>query len=303
MAKAAEANKSWSPFFSKQPKDIARVRTGRIIKNKNVSELFVSSEYEDFREMPDYATFSANVYEAADAPVNASFSAEECGKAGTRMPLPFGWQPYADPPELLKDPPFRVKISGLKYQVWENPAEKKVLLVFRGTAVFWDWYANARWLTRFIPFILDHYDQVRRLVPVYVQHIRQRYGKDVEIIAAGHSLGGGLAQQAAYACSYIKKVYAFDSSPVTGYHSVNSKQRRVNRQSIRIYRLFEHGEILAFMRFALQRFYKTSVSNPKIVEVRFNFGKGNSIKEHSMRDFACNLNNANIAARQAQDGV
>src|SRR5207248_2089199 len=85
-------------------------------------------------------------------------------------------------------------------------------LVFRGSHLLWDWYSNFRWITCWIPFVDDHYEQTEHIIPVVVGDVRRRH-PNVRIIAAGHSLGGGLAQTAAYAaCGAIDTVFAFDSS-------------------------------------------------------------------------------------------
>lgn len=93
-------------------------------------------------------------------------------------------------------------------------------------------------------------------------------------VAVGHSLGGGLAQQAAYAHLDIRTVYAFDPSPVTGFRSVAKATREANSQGLTIYRAFEHGEILAYARYLLKIARALSEANPRIIEARFNLNQG-----------------------------
>ena len=61
--------------------------------------------------------------------------------------------------------------------------------------------------------VYDQYDQVRDHIGDFVAHIEHdgcfRPGA-TQITAVGHSLGGGLAQLAAYADPKIRRVYAFD---------------------------------------------------------------------------------------------
>jgi pimeloyl-ACP methyl ester carboxylesterase len=109
---------------------------------------------------------------------------------------------------------------------------------------------------------------------------------------AGHSLGGGLAQQAAYAHPEIKQVYAFDSSPVTGFRSVPQPDRDINRKGIVIDRVYERGEILAYIRTFLRRFLPLSLADPSITEIRFNLSKGDPVKQHSMVDLAVRMDRA-----------
>ncbi|MFK7893017.1 MAG: hypothetical protein AB8B63_19540 [Granulosicoccus sp.] len=182
----------------------------------------------------------------------------------------------------------RIRISGLKYQFWYSEARNEFIVVFRGTSgKLGDWWANLRWFTRFIPGVDDHYDIVRQGMQPLAEQIRQIYGPTICISVAGHSLGGGLAQQAAYAASDVRNVYAFNSTPVTGYFEVEKSRRLANANGLRIVRIFEHGEVLAFLRFATRKMYPLSVRNPEIHEMRFNLlTRKNLISEHSMKEFA-----------------
>src|SRR5262249_19533960 len=96
-----------------------------------------------------------------------------------------------------------IKVGRIEYQLWRdtratNPT--RLALAFRGTDLGQaeDWYANFRWVTRLNPFTCDQYAQTRDLVEGLISRIDTEFGPNTEIIAVGHSLGGGLAQQAAY---------------------------------------------------------------------------------------------------------
>ena len=276
---------------SAQPEEIAWIRDARTVTKVSVASLF---QHDDLKEMHTYAIFCANVYLTPEAAVDKGFGEEDCKSRHTRHPKPKRWDRYANLPAFPTTPSWRYRIKGLKYEVWENKEDRVVLIVFRGTVpkLLGDWYSNFRWATRLNPFSWDQYDQIRAFIPKLVNHIRKKYDNDVTIVAAGHSLGGGQAQQAAYASKYIKRVYAYNSSPVTGFRSVKRGARNENKRGVCIYRLFEHREILAYIRFVLRQVYFWSSIDPKILEVRFNFGQGNFLKEHSMKDFACGLKNA-----------
>jgi len=130
--------------------------------------------------------------------------------------------------------------SPLEYRVWYREAKERshvdVVIAFRGTDGG-DWYSNLRWITRFFPG-WDQYDMTRTIVPLIEKHAAKTFpNKPIRMIATGHSLGGGLAQQAAYAASNIKLVYAFDSSSVTGFYSVDKATRDKAKRGMRIYRL------------------------------------------------------------------
>jgi len=92
-------------------------------------------------------------------------------------------------------------------------------------------------------------------------------------------------------------VYAFDPSTVTGYYDIPRKARRLRCLNLRIYRVYEHGEILAYLRLLMKAVYPVRAKNPKIVEVRYNLLQGQLISQHSMQDFADKLRD--IAAKQA----
>lgn len=214
----------------------------------------------------DYAQLSALVYSHVD----------------DNVAPPPGWTPSPNPFDKFDDTQ-----TSLYFEVWErlaaNPVE--VAVVFRGTRELKDWWSNARWITRFIPIGWDQYNLVRRETPNVVTRARARH-PNASIKTTGHSLGGGLAQQAAYAHPDIKSVVAFDPSPVTGYRSVPQPARTTNQQGIIIFRVYEHGEILAYIRTFIRRLLPLSETNPSITEVRFNLSQGDPVRQHSMVDLA-----------------
>ncbi len=102
-------------------------------------------------------------------------------------------------------------------------------------------------------------------------------------MAVGHSLGGGLAQQAAFMDGKIRHVFAFDPSFVTGYndpHVIPVRDRNV--QGLAIERIYEHGEILAYPRFVLRQLAPPPACNPQIRSIRFNVLQGTGIMQHNL---------------------
>lgn len=166
------------------------------------------------------------------------------------------------------------------------------VLVFRGTNYleFADWVANLRPLTN-TPWVWDQYEQARTLTPVLVAKLDSAYGGGERIFAAGHSLGGGLAQHAGFTCSRIDKVFAFNSSPLTGYCDV-AKKERIRHGSARCTHLvYESYEVLAMLRFVpgyLDRF----TDNANAVVVRYNFSDLKSLspfRQHEMQRLVAGL--------------
>ena len=262
-----------------QQKDEVMFRKGRRVSEHKIKAFFSDPEFEFFHDMHVYAIFSHAVYCKIE---------DVCATDNRiRVHYPSNWKPLAQQPKVPEQDK-AYDLEGLYFHVWENQVENKVVIAFRGTRFtqWTDWYANLNFVTRFNPWVRDHYAKVRDLVPLFVEQIHQQMGSDVEIIATGHSLGGGLAQQAAYTSPYINKVYAFAPSPITGYRSVAQNSRQENKKDTRIGRIFEHGEVLAYLRFFLRKVVSLSTSNPEINEVRFNFSQSDAISEHSMGKLA-----------------
>jgi hypothetical protein len=200
---------------------------------------------------------------------------------------------------------------GLYVEVLESAGPPRtVAVVFKGTEFnsFWDWVSNLRWFNRFIPNYQDQYtvlssDFGNELAEKLAQDPESLLGSDggaAQLVSAGHSLGGGLAQHFAYSLPAIRTpggaelkvshVYAFDPSPVTGWFSVAKQDRERNAAGLEIDRVFEHGEILAYVRLLLSYFKPPSDHDPAVTEVRFNFVRtGNIIASHSMPRLACEL--------------
>ena len=227
---------------------------------------------------------------------------------GGRLPLP-GWTMWSNfPSASLRE---KAREVGLYVEVWERNASPPVVaVVFRGTeAASWkDWVSNFRWFLRFVPLYPDQYTVVARDVGNEVladlkrkiEGGREHY-KAVQIVTTGHSLGGGLAQHLAYALPpvttaggtvlpRVSNVYGFDPSPVTGWYSVSRTLRTANAEGLKIDRVFEHGEVLAYLRLILRYLNPPSARDPSIREIRYNFVDSiNPFSSHSMRLIACSL--------------
>ena len=181
-------------------------------------------------------------------------------------------------------------VGGLGVQIWARKGVRcpEAVIAFRGTVGGdkGDWESNFHWILRAFP-IYDQYEQVRDHVGDFIGHIERdtcyRAGS-TEIIAVGHSLGGGLAQLAAYSDRRIRRVYAFDPSMVTGFYSVDPPNRDRNVQGLGIERVYEFGEVLAYGRLIMLHYIPLSPCNPQVVSVRFRVFQGAPIALHSLTD-------------------
>jgi Lipase (class 3) len=215
-----------------------------------------------------------------------------------------GWTRWADFPDaaLLE----RITRSHLRVEVWTNPSRNSLAVTFGGTVASSgkDWKSNLRW---FIPRHNDEYSQiVKEFGPAFVKEFLRRrqeptwaFLSHAAIFSTGHSLGGGLAQQFAYSLPEnsevprVKKVFAFDPSPVTGFFTVHSATRNNNKKDLAIDRIYERGEILAIIRSFTNFIDPPSATNPTIRQVRYNlFPRVNPISGHSMSELACKLDAA-----------
>lgn len=180
-------------------------------------------------------------------------------------------------------------LAGLGVQIWVRRGSfcSEAVVAFRGTDFqsSEDWISNLRWLLRLLP-VYDQYEQVQDHTPRFVRAIENERcfvrGK-TRIVAVGHSLGGGLAQQAAWMSKGIRHVYAFDPSIVTG--SSDKHVRQVidhNSRGLKIERIYEHGEVIAYLRYLQRHLIPPTLCNPEIRAIRFAALKGNAVEQHSL---------------------
>jgi hypothetical protein len=205
--------------------------------------------------------------------------------------------------------------KNLRAEVWSNASAKRVVVTFAGTEVkSWpDWFANLRWI---IPRALrsDEYSLVAgKFGEAFVQEFQTRsnqaeysYLKESTIYSTGHSLGAGLAQEFAYSLPASEKVprvdrvFAFDPSPVTGFRSLKLANLGQNVECLKIDRVYERGEVLAYIRSVENLVYRPSTERPAIRMVRYDvLPTHNPILGHNMLEFAKALELAMVKAKGA----
>jgi Lipase (class 3) len=273
-----------------------------------------------YAAMSDFAYETARVRAFEDKgakPITMDVTAKLKTCGGNAPPeIPDEWSRWEDFPSPDLSSAMRKK--GLFLLVLERNAQpREIVVVFEGTnfTELPDWGANLRWFLRFIPGFEDQYTITAREVSNefyqriksqpekyqasdFDENLRSADGNPIKIVSTGHSLGGGLAQHFAYTFKQspkeskgpkVSEVYAFDPSPVTGWYSSEDPPRSHNARGLVINRIFEHGEILAYIRLLTSRLAVSS-QNPSIWEYRYNFdSKANIVRNHSIRSLACGL--------------
>jgi hypothetical protein len=197
-------------------------------------------------------------------------------------------------------------VGGLEYHLWRHQRDGRcdtAVIAFRGTDTndIGDWLSDFRWLLgrRFF----DQYDQVQLAVFDIIDSL-PAYGCHPDVIVAtGHSLGGGLAQHAAYSDKRITYVYAFDPSPVTAFFDVPMAKRDAAKERLGIDRIYEAGEILSLPRYIASGVFPSSQCRPRVRIVRFATGIQPSVVErHRIRNLVAGLNMLAAGATSTDKG-
>jgi pimeloyl-ACP methyl ester carboxylesterase len=193
------------------------------------------------------------------------------------------------------DDPVRHKVlDGLGIQIWRRVTDPcaELVIAFRGTDFNQtdDWISNFRWVTRVLP-VHDQYEQVREHADRMLDEAVRKLGcRPARITAVGHSLGGGLAQHAAYwqqparGRPPISQVIAFDPSFVTGFYErrLDKRVREAAVRDLKVDRVYEHGEVLAYPRFVVRHMFPSSPCSPQVRSIRVDLLEGGSRSQHSI---------------------
>ncbi|CAD5374384.1 putative Lipase (Class 3) [Rubrivivax sp. A210] len=201
-----------------------------------------------------------------------------------------GWSQYS--PNAVKFPECDDEL-GMFVRVWQRKSESttEYTIVFRGTGKgAQDWFnGNLWWFKRFLPGN-DQYASSRDFAKRLIEQAERENLEDSEkgpivFYTAGHSLGGGLAQNVLYSFpDKVSQAFAFDSSPVTAYSEQNEATRvrgcacneAILGTEARVYRVYESQEVLSWLRYL---FKLVLPLNRHIQEVRFDFNVGHSIEQ------------------------
>jgi hypothetical protein len=213
----------------------------------------------------------------------------------------------------LPDPAGCVAEAGLFYDTYirepqkgsASPQAVQVAIVFRGTEneidqFGYDWTDN--FLSSFGLSPQQYTLAIERLkltmaAIATLKDERAKQNQTVEVYAAGHSLGGGLAQQAAYLYRDILAVFAFNTSSVTNWTQLALWDEGIyiqNHDPI-VYRVEQQGEFLDYLRFVTTRASSRMLGR---TDIEFNFGSPKPFSGHSIATLTCHL-----AVRAAESGA
>ena len=129
----------------------------------------------------------------------------------------------------------------------------------------------------------------KKLIPLlnYLKSI----SSEIKIYATGHSLGGGLAQQAGYLSNDIVEVFAFNSTPITNWSSLalaKDGEIGIENHYPVIYRVNHGGEALGPVRFI-----STNLTSARYnrYDIDVQITKRKLASGHGIRLIACALAN------------
>lgn len=154
---------------------------------------------------------------------------------------PDRWSRWRGSDEIKSTPCYNKK--GLFYETYVYPSTgtiQEAVIAFRGTEnygtqIWYDWKTN---LENFFGFEPEQYKIAFENIPDVIRALKHN-NKGIKIYATGHSLGGGLAQQAGYLSRDIEEVFTFNTNPVTNWTNLSLKKKVKNAYPI-IHRIY-HG--------------------------------------------------------------
>jgi len=190
--------------------------------------------------------------------------------------------------------------AGLYYEtyVYNSAAGllEEAVIAYRGTEnwnvqdVFYDWRAN---VSALLSLEASQYSLAQSTLPALIAGLKAK-NPEIQIYTTGHSLGGGLAQQAIYAAKDIKRAYTFDPSPVTNWSKLRLDDKLQQRDPV-IYRAYHRKEALGYLRAITSRLNARRFGRS---DYEFHFQESDAIESHNMAILACHF-----AARIGRGGA
>lgn len=184
-----------------------------------------------------------------------------------------------------------ISSGGLFYETYIYGNEIAVI-AFRGTEnstnqIGLDWWGN---ISNFFGFEPNQYQEARRHQAETIAALI-KLNPSIRIYTTGHSLGGGLAQQAAYLHNEVLAAYVFNTSPVTNWSNIYLKKDAngydvVKNEDPTIYRIELRGEFLDYARWLTTRLSDRRFGRYDYV---FQYQAGSVIGRHHMSILTCHF--------------
>lgn len=171
-----------------------------------------------------------------------------------------------------------------------DPRPRKIVIAIRGTENYEVWEQLRDWEANFSAAMDKDPDQYRtarvQILPL-IAHLHETYPA-VPIVVTGHSLGGGIAQQIAYASEHVHEAVVFDTSPVTNWSQLARAKPKslVAKTYPTIHRINHLNEFLALPRFIATRLTTTRLERS---DYDFSFQTEKKVDSHEMGILACHL--------------
>lgn len=189
--------------------------------------------------------------------------------------------------------------NGLYFEtfLFKTPNGKvtEAVIVFRGTEGLdlEDWGSN------FAAFFGIEPPQYRTALEA-LEGVMQALSKDPKydgaaVYTAGHSLGGGLAQQAAYRFEAVRAAYTFNTSPVTNWSWMVLRGDKPEQDWPVIYRVNHTGEFLSYPRGIAT--YMTATRYNRY-DVGIQLKKRRAISGHAIAILGCGLTEVIVETEQ-----
>lgn len=206
--------------------------------------------------------------------------------------MPAGWQRWKGTPESPKLG-CRNLPSGLFLEVYEHRSQgvtDELVIAYRGTEnnglyqFIADWKSNLAALFGFEP---DQYEDAKAHLVEMEAALTAWKEKpaNLAIYATGHSLGGGLAQQAGYFWPEVREVFGFDPSVVTNWTRLRLGCCLKNPDPV-VHRVFHAGEALDYPRRITSR-VNAQLLGRTDYEIRYQTDLRGVAERHEMGLLAC----------------
>lgn len=269
---------------------IPPIPTGRVLVTDAPKDLAAADQASQFAAM---ALFAKVAYRR-DIPTDERISSAACSYAtSTDNPpdfgMPKGWTRWAGGGDEAC-----LATAGLSFEVYLHHLcggrVDEAVIAYRGTendklnTILADWSSN---LMRIFQEEPTEYREARTRLPATLAKLENSF-PGVKIYATGHSLGGGLAQQAGYLSRSILEVFAFDPSPVTNWTTLHADSKYSASLVVDpvIHRVYHHNEALSLVRRVTTAFTFPSLRR---TDYEFYFQSEEPVAAHEMGLLACHL--------------